>query len=240
MDMSLLKINNAIHPITYILGDVWGKKYPQEKRMLDAMIHALKEKKFTKGHADYLIPFDQIKSAKGLSIDIKSDLITENERILVENILSLTGVSVEPKSIHLNQLNSLQDIMNLVTYIGNRQKEVKSMKELVKGIVSDRVTSCYAPYTGKAREKVRKQPIRELREKIKGTDHFRAFNPTRWVSCLGVAPLPHTITNFNDDGRITARDQEFLTALIAKGLPSDVCDLVLVEYKQYLRESFGT
>jgi hypothetical protein len=194
VDNSLLKGKEISHPALIIFGDVWAKAHPTEKRMLDSIIHHYRTHKVTcEDPKNYMIGKDQIDLTKGLKIDYSSEALTETERSVINHYLRIHDISCESELLQdtsSGPVDIFQTMSTLTKAIKARQQAIRSVKDLVKGIISSRVSSCYAPYTGRQREKVRKTPIKELINQIKGTEHYHTFNPTRVGGLFNLPNIP--------------------------------------------------
>jgi len=234
IDSSLTRVNDAVNPVTYVFGDVWGTNYPVEKRILDHMIHMLRtDKRIDPTWSDILLPKEQMKKGKGLDLDLSSELITEVERMFVKNYcatINLQVTSTLPEFETMNKTNflSLQD------YIKARQKALKDIKALIKHTESNRVTACYADMDKATKRKAVKQPIRELVDNLKHTNQYGAFNPTVWFSLLNVAPL--SAQGYGSEEKNTAQCDKAFNVLVTKG-PESMATNILTGYLGYLVDS---
>jgi hypothetical protein len=238
VDMSLFRIGDAPHPADVLFGDVWGTNYPVEKRMLDHIIHFIRTKVTdSNGIRSYLKPRDQIIHAKGLNLDLESDMISSVELVTIRACLNLQGIEEKSTLYFTNYNNDLSAISQICQQILERQKKLKGPKDIIKGIISDRITATFQPYQGREREKAKKIPIKNLIEKVKNTEHFRAFNPTRFISLIGMGPLPSTLTQKVNAEFLHVQKTHFGDECEKRGLKVSLISSLIQEYDIFLKDN---
>lgn len=234
LDISLFKVKDAVHPATQLFGDIWGQNYPIEKKLLDYIIHSIRINCNSNGLKQYLIPPDQIAANKGLHIEFNSDVIPEVEKSYIEAILKTLEIEAD-FNFNLEKLsNNLDGIRELERVILDRQKSIKHIKETIKSIISDRVTACFSPFEGKAREKAKKTPIKELQRQLEGSDRFRAFNPTRWFILVKATPLPSFKADFAKNENLQLQMRNFQQVLEQRLISVEVVASLHQEYQVFL------
>jgi hypothetical protein len=233
LDISLFKVKDAVHPCTQLFGDVWGTSYPTEKKLLDYVIHSIRAYSNSKGVLQYLIPLDQLTANKGLHVEFDSDVISEVEKSYIKAILK--SLAIDPVyRISIADLSSdTHGVDTLESLILTRQKSIKYIKDIIKGIISDRVTPSFSPFEGKAREKAKKTPIKELQRNLEGTERFRAFNPSRWFSILNLTPLPALKVVLAENANLQLQLKTFQQALDGR-VDVDVVSSIYQEYQIFL------
>jgi hypothetical protein len=236
VDISLFKVKDAVHPAVQIFGDIWGASYPMEKKMLDHIIHYIRLIKESNGISDYLIPIDQIAANKGLHLDYTSDVVREVEKSYIKNSLQLLKIEPRWDGSKFKISNNLDGIFALEEEILNRQKLIKEPKDIIKGIISDRVISVFAPYKDKNRDKARKTPIKDLITNLKGTEYYRSFNPVRWFQILGLSPLPSVYKKDINEEFLEEQLKLFCNSIEEKGGNNTLISSVYQEYKVFLRD----
>jgi hypothetical protein len=234
LDISLFKVKEAVHPATQLFGDIWGQSYPIEKKLLDYIIHSIRVNTKPSGLLQYLIPLDQLSANKGLHVEFDSDVITEVEKSYIIAILRTLEINPIHRIELLKLSNDLNGIQSLEEEILERQKSIKYIKDIIKSIISDRVTACFSPYEGKARDKARKIPIKELQRNLEGNDKFRAFNPSRWFSVMKITPLPSFKTDLSKNENLLLQIKNFQGSLSHAGIPDDVVASIYQEYQIFL------
>jgi hypothetical protein len=189
IDMSIVKTSDLSQPSLYVFGDVWGKNYPVEKRMLDHIVHYIRCLEGIEcDFRNILIPSDKIVSEKGLTASIDNALISGTEGAFIKASTDLMGISLRYE-LNVPPLESINKLKDFQDKISKRQKAVKKVKDLIKDTISRRVSACFSPYKGSKRKQAAKIPINKLAEEIKHTNAYGAFNPTVWVQLIGLAPL---------------------------------------------------
>jgi hypothetical protein len=192
VDVTIMKIRTAAKPSLELFGDVWGKAHPTEKRMLDFLIFTLKEIDFSDcDFSSYMLDINSIEKEKGTQVNSDGVLLSNFEREVI-NHYTKTTLKVKFEMPPIDTVKSPKDMAELHVKITERQAVVKVIKNAIKDIESERVKACFALYKGAKREKVKSTPVMELKDKIKGTEHYRAFNPSFICKILGmngIAPL---------------------------------------------------
>jgi hypothetical protein len=127
---------------------------------------------------------------------------------------------------------ALQTLEGLSKDILERQRSLRDIKDFIKSVESDRVRACFAPYQGKNREKQRKVPIRELKERLIGDeDNMSFFNPTVVVRLANEAPMPSFRWNTAKDDEVSKRLEDLLESLRNKGFNESIITRLKDEYK---------
>jgi hypothetical protein len=235
IDMSLFRINDAPHPSDVLFGDMWGTNYPTEKRMLDHVIHYIRTEKISsKGIMSYLKPWDQIVHLKGLVLDYNSELLSSNEVLLIKEYLKLNGLQDRDAKQSEDFQNDIVGIQSLCSFIIHRQKTLKNSKDFIKGLISDRITSVYKPYQGREKEKIKKVPVKNLIEKIKGSDDYRPFNPTRLCSLMNITPMPSVFVKNTDF--LSKQEHNFCEECVSKGFSNNLIANIVQDYKTFMND----
>lgn len=176
IDMSLFKQCKAKNPSTAIFGDVYGKEYPVEKKILDKMIHLLRTQAYEIKLHNYLIPKGEIIKNKGLAVTVTSDLLTESEKAAANCLKNQVGEFEFPNP---DDLISFVHCEEFQKNISSFQKKLKALKTGIDTIVSERVTACFAPYKGAARTRAKKENILTLIANAKeDKETYTSFNPS--------------------------------------------------------------
>jgi hypothetical protein len=236
VDKSLFKTRRAVHPCEQIFGDIWGKNYPVQKKMLDTVIHYIRTKKTFNGDiSELLLPQETIISEKGLNIEWSSDLVSPIEETLIQECLDMENVP-RKSNVNFSNIKSITDVVNLTKDILVRNKSTKKFKDTIRSITSVRMTSVFSPYKGKSRDKARKKPIRELIDDIKGSIEYGAFNPSVWVKLIHVAPISSTIPGSQEEWNKFDRNKEkFVQALISKGIQDSTANQISLEVETVVK-----
>jgi hypothetical protein len=235
LDRSLMKVSNAPIPSTVVFGDAWGKNYPTEKYMLDRIIHYIRQMTIVQGKlGNVLISKEKIISDKGLNVSIKSDLITDSEKSFIEWWVQKEKMQLEFE-LDIPDMDGVELIYHVQSLIRERQKSVKRIKDLLKTVSSRRVTACFSPYKGARRKQVQKVPIKDLKDEIKGTKEWEAFNPTVWVQLYGLSPISsYAPQNEAQDEKLTKAQDALFSALVAAGCNESTVMGLLTEHNKYL------
>jgi hypothetical protein len=232
VDNTLLKGKELPHPALIIFGDVWGKSYPVEKRMLDNIVHYLRSNEFTfKNVEQYMIGYDQIELNKGLKIEYGSEVLSDSERAIIDLYLGKNNIDLRfMQKVNVDGNVALHMcVSNFSKEILDRQKTIKKVKDVVKSIVAKRVSACYAPYAGRQREKMRKTPIRELANQIKGTEYYKAFNPTGIANLVDKTQLPAFIPQTDNEKALFNTNLQSWTAELKATIVGDTLATSLVQ-----------
>jgi hypothetical protein len=235
VDSSLFKVMNATHPAIQVFGDVWGKGYPYEKRMLDVCINFIRNKKLTGDMTKLLLPKNNIAHEKGLNIAWSADLITPIEESLIQEILNIKRI---PKLFDLDTsiAKSPAGCLLLSENIRNRQKMIKEVKDIIRTATSNRITAIYAPYKGKNRDKARKKPIKELLSDLEGTTEIKTFNPTVFTKFIGVTPFTILYPGSEEEWKkFDASKDQYVQACEAAGISKSTAIQVTQRVEQVVR-----
>jgi hypothetical protein len=232
VDITLTRVAQSPSPATVVFGDVWGKSYPTEKKILDFVIHVLRTKCEPANLPNIYLPIAQIAKDKGLNLDFSSDVISDQERVLLQEICALNSLS-PVIDWELAENPTLKDIIKLGESVALRQKAIKAIKSCVRNLESSRMTAIYAPYDKAAKKKALKIPVKSLIAEIKHTEHYGAFNPTAVLTLVGQAPLPVGGLTGNDE-KVAQTLLAFTQSLSAKRILISSVDSCLAEYQQYL------
>jgi hypothetical protein len=235
VDRSLFKVQNAIHPAIQVFGDIWGKGYTYEKRMLDVCINFIRKKKLTGDLSKLLVPLNTIAHDKGLNLAWSADLISPIEDSLIRELLDIKKVSKEI-ILDTSTTKTIEDIKNLSEFIRNRQKSIKDIKDIIKSATSNRITAAYSPYQGKSRDKARKKPIKELISDLEGSIDYKAFNPSVFVKIIGVAPFTIVYPSTEEEWNKFDRNKEvFIESLVRSGLQESTANQLAQRVEQVVR-----
>jgi hypothetical protein len=237
IDISLTKVSQCDNPAQFIFGDVWGKNFPIEKRMLDYIVNKTRDlPNISVLKSDLIYPANKIIKDKGLNIEFKSSLISTAERDTLNMYLQKNNISPEFNKIRDDEkaFIGLEQINQLKATIVNRQKEVRAIKRIVKDVVSKRVQACFAPFTGQQRKKASKRQITELKDELKQTIHWTAFNPTVFNRLLpNVTQLPNNPLMRIDSDLFRDTLDSGYDELLAAGFSPNLATSMMAEYKEY-------
>jgi hypothetical protein len=237
----LFKFSDQAHPNQVIFGDVWGKAYPIEKQMLDRMIHHLKIKKFEGlDYSFWLKQIGQIKKEKGLDIDLTSQVLSDFEKNAVELLFE-----EKEEKIHwdfdIPSMKTVEEILSFQRMIQDRQKSVRDYKRILNEIIGSRVSACYSSYKGKQKEKIKKTPIRDLINPLKGTSSYGSFNPSLIFKIKKITPIQPVHYSNSEQG-----DNDFTRDVVRfeKNLHDNrVNNSVIISFRQewvsFLKEYFS-
>jgi hypothetical protein len=236
IDLNLFQFVKAKHPANEIFGDIWGKNYPVEKQILDHIINYLRNcmKNKVGDISKYRLNDQSIIDNYGLRLDMKNELISQNERMFLTELLAPCH-NYDGKDPVMTGWTSLTKVKQAQDYISSIQKDLKKSKDTIKSVISYRVESCFKPYKGKAREKARKNRITILRDNIKGTPDYVAFNPTLFFAAANKLSLPNHQLNHKDDKDLQNQLNK-ICADIIHGTPISglTADLMIQEWLEFL------
>jgi hypothetical protein len=235
IDLNLFVFKGAKHPNLILFGDMWGKTYPVEKQMLDHIIHYLRQKKFAGNYRDYAISTDGIINDYGLRLDLKNELITRSELAYINANLEMAGWKDELR-LPAHDWKNLNDIHSFQAEVRKLQKKLKPFKNLIATLVNERVTACFSPYQGKERQKARKRRITELRDQLKGSNEYAAFNPSMVFQLNGVPRLPPAHPEQLEQENFQKLLNETKEKLITRDLDGLLVDAILQDYYIFLGE----
>jgi len=189
-DHSLTKLKKCQSAAIHLFGDVWGRNYPTEKRLLDKITSYIRTLKTESDLSAISQAPEKIVKDKGLNLKLKSDLLTPAESDYLAAHCRKKNISTEVDSSKLVSKNMKEHIA-LKKFISDRQNAIKEIKNMIRDINSKRVVACYAPYkTGPSKKKAKATPIRELKECIKNTIHYDNFNSTEILRLDNLVPMP--------------------------------------------------
>jgi hypothetical protein len=232
LDISLYKQKSAKLPSTVIFGDPYGKNYPVEKKILDKMIHTMRTNKINCEFFCNLIPLNEIIKDKGLKVDTSSDLLSEDEKAAAKSLLRDIGQFELPDE---SDFKSERHAIDFQKSIRDFQKKVKVIKIGINTIVSERITACFAPYSGSARIKAKKEKISTLIDNAKSDSvYYKAFNPSMVNLLVG---RPRQITQFPEawgNDRITGFMDNFVNLLL-NDFDQVIADNIAATYFRYLQ-----
>jgi hypothetical protein len=230
------KTRNAIHPCTQLFGDIWGKNYPDQKKMIDTVIHYLRTKKFMSGDIKkLLLPPQMVISERGLNLDWSPDLVSDVEDSLLNEIIDERKI-LKHYVLEYSNIKDVTDVISLTTELLNRNKTIKPIKDTIKNVTSYRITSVYAPYKGKNRDKARKKPIKELIEDIKGSSDYASFNPSVWVKLIGVTPITALFPATEEEWKkFDEYKDKFIQACVDRGLRESTANQIAQKTEQIVR-----
>lgn len=233
IDISLFKQSNAKQAIGYILGDVYGKDYPVEKKIIDKLIHLLRTEKYSGSIQSYLIPWNEVVKAKGLNVDISSETLEEDEKSFLKVLIEESKLKAE--AANFQKIVSLDDVIAFQSDMQKDQKSLKQIKTCVDTIVSERVVACFAPYTGAQRIKAKKMPIRTLIEaaKVDKTD-FKHFNPTMVLLSVSRPRMIDFIPNDWDKNRVESYIKQVYDTLYGLVHDVNIATGLTTRYQKYL------
>jgi len=238
IDLSYFKLTQVSNPSTELFGDVWGRNYPEEKKMLDFIVHYYRTTKFewVKDISSYMFNADHIAKTKGLDLGIKDELITPEERDCIESYFKSLPVSVICNRERLS-CNSVDDVIGMQKYVKTRQQMLRNIKESLKTILSSRVIACFAPLKGMSKtNKARKAPIRELKANLEYTNEYKVFNPSAIGRIFGIAPLRVTIPcDDKDNDKYIAECKVFSEDMIRKGCSKASVSKLIEAHEEYLK-----
>jgi len=236
-DSSLFIFRNADKPALEVFGDVWGKNYPEHKRMLDFLIHHIRM--FDKDHFNLyplLLPKETIAQEKGLNLDISSQVLSENEIDFIKSYLKSKNITVTVDMSVFDKSKVAIEASAIFRLISERQKSIRPIKDFIKRVTSERVKACYDQFSDKQRKskKVRETPIRDLAEQLKGSIGYAPFNPTMVVSLTNdLVPLPSRPPKEDEMESYDAQVNDFGVSLERKGVKKQLILNLIEEYKQY-------
>jgi len=235
LDMTLFKQNHGKMPIAYILGDVYGKEYPIEKKILDKLIHLLRTNEYAFNLQSCFVPWDEIAKEKGLKVNITSELIKEEERVFLQDLLNEHKVSAE--SLNFKDIKTYDQCLMFQKSIQSIQKNLKGIKQCVDTMVSERITACFAPYQGAARAKAKKIKITVLRDAaMMDKDSFHHFNPSMVLLAVGQPRLMDTIPKSWSSDQCKVYEQKVNTIFSGlTGVTQQSAEAVLRCYFTWLR-----
>jgi hypothetical protein len=237
VDKSLFKVRQAIHPCTQLFGDVWGKNYPVEKKMLDTVIHYLRSKKMTGNISKLLLPKETIISEKGLNLEWSSDLVSAIEDSLLNEILDIEKID-KKYNIDFQKVKTIDDVKSLTIEILNRNKAIKKTKDTIKTVTSYRMTSIYSPFKGKNRDKARKRPVRELIDEIKHTQEYETFNPSIWTKIIGISPMTILYPATDEEWKkFDVNKNRFISALSSRGINESTASQIAQQVEVVVRQT---
>jgi len=178
-----------------------------------------------------LIPLNEIIKDKGLKVNTTSDLLTENETAAADHLMECIGEFLLPNK---EDLKSPAHAVAFQESIRTYQKNVRIIKNGLNTIVSERITACFAPYQGAARNKAKKEKITTLIANAKNdpeTRHF--FNPSMVLLLAGKPRQLVTIPeNWNKD-----QFREFFSKfenILSQYFDEDISTNVSSEYFYFL------
>jgi hypothetical protein len=190
-DISLTRVKNVAHPAIEVFGDIWGKGYPMEKRMLDHIIHYYRNTfRCSDDLTSYFLPQDVINKEKGLNLSLNEGPISSIEISLIKEILLKEDIPEKFKG-DIRKCASRSEVLRFQQEISDRQTRLREFKRFLDHVTSERVTAAYQPLKSeKKTSKKRKAPISELIDDLKGTIEYSVFNPTVWLKLIKLQPLP--------------------------------------------------
>jgi hypothetical protein len=236
-DADLFKTKGAPMPSYFIFGDVWGKNYPVEKRLLDHIIHYIRTLSPGGTIGSCMVSKEKIVVDKGLNFRYDSELISAEEKAIVDAYLFKKGINKE-YVLEISDSMTAGESLKLAKKIRARQNEIRRIKSTLKKITSSRIEACFAPYKGAQRRKMAKVPVKDLVLRIKHSDFYRAFNPTLCFELFeNIAPLSWSSRIGPDEentllGAKTASGQ----GLLNWGIASALIDSIFSRYDEYLRD----
>jgi hypothetical protein len=230
------RFRNAAHLSTYMLGDVWGKKYPVEKYIIDQLIRILRNKQFleTMLHT-YMLPNTTIRDENGINLKKPSkDLFTDSELTLIK-----LYTDTKLKDWRLFTLNKYKnqikfDYLTLNNDVTDLQRVVRDYKKAITLIESDRLRAVYSKMTSKEKQRTKKIPIRVLIDNLKGTDDYVAFNPTNTLKLFGAQVKVSPNVNVKKDSYL----EQFKTAAnrVCKEVGTSLIDNIRIEFLNFLSD----
>jgi len=239
VDLSLFKLTKVSNPSVEVFGDVWGKNYPEEKRMLDYIVHFYRTQKSIKWDIEiskYMINPDQIAQNKGLDVDVNDELLCEEEREFANSIFKSKNSTAICSRDRL-KCNDFETLKTVQEYIKERQKRIRQYKETLKTILSSRVLVCYEsvkhlPKTSKARQ----APIRDLKADVEYTREYKVFNPTRLGRFYNVTPLIDFPPNDDKEEDLYHVDKErFVNQCVVAGVSKPTAQNLVNAHTEYLK-----
>jgi hypothetical protein len=234
LDITLFKQCHAKQPSAYIFGDVYGKDYPIEKKILDKLIHILRTWEYEVDVQKYLIPWNEVVKEKGLSIDLSSDTLEEDEKSYIRLLIEENKMQAQLESY--SGLRTLDDVLKFQGLMQKDQKALKQIKTCIDTMVSERITACFAPYQGAARQKARKIKLSILMENAKSDkDQFKHFNPTMVLIARGVPRMIDTIPaswSNEDIDSFLLKTRTIITGTLSAS--ESISQSIFVRYRRYL------
>lgn len=78
--------------------------------------------------------------------------------------------------------------------------------------------------------------MKDLINQLKGTDYYRAFNPTRWFTLMGIPPLPPILLTRDNIGEVNDRINNFCDSLNNYKIERSVIISISQEVNNFLRD----
>lgn len=238
LNLNLFKVKNQPSPILVVFGKTPGKDVATERKLLDFVVHyirTLKTSDVKMDLSDLLLPMEAIRQQMGLDVCTDNQLIIPAERVFINRAAELLGHSLKWDAPKVPE--TLVGIQELQNVIEQRQRSLKNLKDTVRVLISDRVSTCFKPYQKKAeRERAKKKSILELRDLVKGSDYYIPFNPTRVFEInnlhtrLSDEGIPHALITAQNSALVEARD-----SIVSNGMSLAVANAICDEYVSYSR-----
>jgi hypothetical protein len=243
IDKSLYKIKGVASITEHVLGTAWGQTFKIEKKILDHIIHAIRVLPLQEaGLHPFLKSIEVIKEEKGLNLNLKSELITNNEQGLIKAYLNLDKIEEDYPLDLKDKDGKFKNEKAIKDEISERQKSIRKPKSIIKKIVSSRLSACYAPLSSlkkKEQDSAKKLPILKLKERLEGTTDFSEFNPTRWFELFDLPSIPGSWALNASPADLEARCLNMYDSLVATGVPKTVVTSVLDEFYEFISKLRG-
>jgi len=230
------KFHNVQHPAREIFGDIWAKGHPEEKKLLDLIIHETRHKE-TNDQARVelaVINFNKLVSDLKLNINFNSKLLQDVEVLFFEEYLNKNNVL---KRFHYDKnLNSLDALKDFDEAITARQAELRKVKEISRRIESRRIQAALAPFKGRAKQKAAKVPIQDLANEVRRTPDWAHFNPTLCLSLIGIGALP-SLQNDKEEWFKAYQEQKssLVKAMVSQGYSEPLAHNFAESHTEFLQ-----
>jgi len=240
IDSNLIKASQSISPVKYLLGDDYGRGYPNEKKIIDHIINFIKNRSFRDSEylSNYLLSKNEIVNHYKLFIDIKNQLVTPAEKDWINSSLDVSGHNKWNYDMKL--VVSANAIRSLLKSVHAEQKELKPYKKLLSSMISSRISAAFSPYSEKEKKKIKikKTPLKALIEKVKGTVGYSAFNPTV-VFTLNKMPQLQAYYPSSEENRqqVKADMDSLLSHRFGKNIDQYLFQNIFAEYSTYLENT---